>query len=125
MEIDPRYTRIMNLLEKLLEVCSPLMVNIAFRNKFSIEAFFNYSQTKIDILSESHFCETAGFVINLSGDSHIETAWMEFIQLFISSANAACCEKGSHSVIYGFLDVCERRMRFVRSAVSINEIIKE
>ena len=80
---------------------------------------------KVDILAETHLRESSETQIDIAADTHVERAWIEFVEFLLSSAYSAGGEEARHRVADGFLCLGERLVCPVGTAESVGRLSQQ
>src|SRR5574344_107919 len=88
IKIDTCNARIMNLLEEFLEIGATFVPYPCFGEQTTHITGLENADAEIDIFSKTHVGESSQFLIYFPSHSHIKTAGIELVQLFLSPANA-------------------------------------
>ena len=109
----------MHLLEELLQVRAPLVPHPRFREQPTSIPTFKDPDTEIDVLTKTHLRKASQFLINILPHSHIETTWIELVQLLFPSTDTSRSKERSHGIVNGLLHIGKRIMSPVRTAECI------
>ena len=122
VEIDARHPEIVYLLEKLLQVHPPLVVDPCLREQAARVAALEHPDAEVDVLAEAHPRESSQGGVHFPACAHVEAPGIELVHFLFSAPYAAGGEEGSHGVVDGFLHVRERRVRPVGASEHVRRL---
>ena len=125
IEVDARDAAVVNLPPELAEVGATLVPYPCFGEETTAATGLEYADREVDIFAETHLAEASEPRVDVAPDAHIERARVEFVELFLAAANAACGEKARHRIRNGFLYVGKGSVGAIGSAKSIGRLASQ
>ena len=119
IKINTGNARVMHLLEEFLQISPTFMIYPGIRKKTADVTTFEYTDTEINILTETHFRKSSQSLVHCPANSHIKTTGIEFVHLLFSATNASGREERSHGIVDCLLNISERIVCTVGAAKCI------
>jgi hypothetical protein len=86
LKVDAGNAAVIDLSEELAEVRAALVPHPGLWDEHWPIACLHYTIGEVDVLAKSHLGESPELLVYIPTNAHVEGAWIELIQFFLSSS---------------------------------------